>query len=133
MTIKVLVVEDDLANQQVALLFLKRFGYQAIIAENGAVAVENCKETKYPIIFMDCQMPVMDGFTASLAIRENQGPNQFTPIIALTANSLIGIKKECISAGMDDILSKPISLDRLNEMTEKWIGKSCSHLNENLR
>jgi len=123
MTTEILIVEDDFANQQVARLFLKKFGYESEIVENGEKAVEATKHKKYSLIFMDCQMPVMDGFTATRSIRVTQGVNQNTPIIALTANLVNGINQQCRSSGMDDVICKPISMQGLKDITEKWIGK----------
>lgn len=121
MTNKILVVEDDFANQQVATLFLKKFGFDCDVAENGHEAVALSSKIKYPLIFMDCQMPGMDGFEATQQIRKTEGPNQKTPIIALTANAVMGIREKCLAAGMSDILTKPIKMESLNEMAKKWI------------
>lgn len=121
---KILIVEDDFANQQVASLFLKRFGFQTEIAENGKQAVEMANQQKYPIIFMDCQMPLMDGFEATKKIRNYCQFNQQTPIIALTANLLAGISLKCQQAGMDDILNKPVKMDEMQLMAKKWFDQS---------
>ncbi len=130
MNTDVLVVEDDIANQQVAVLLLKKFGYKVKLAIDGEIAVELAMEQKYSLILMDCQMPRMDGYDASIAIRKNPGPNQTTPIIALTANLMEGIDSECLAAGMDDVLNKPVLADNLKIMVEKWRGKlSQYHLN----
>ncbi len=124
MTSTILIVEDDFANQQVASLFVKKFGYHFDVAENGEIAVEKAKQIPFDLILMDCQMPVMDGFEATKNIRNHQGPNQNTPIIALTANIVSGIEKECTDIGMNDLLNKPVSMNAMKEMIEKWIGKS---------
>ena len=118
-----MVVEDDFANQQVATLFLKKFGYDTEVAENGAIALELARQKKYSLILMDCQMPVTDGFTATKAIRSTPGPNQHTPVIALTANLVSGIRTECQNCGMDDILYKPVTMKGMQEMVAKWIDK----------
>ena len=123
MTSKILGVEDDFANQQVAVLFLKKFGYDTDVAENGAVAVEMAQKEKYPLIYMDCQMPKMDGFAATKQIRNSEGPNKTTPIIALTANAVVGIHEECLSCGMNDVLNKPINMQSLEDITKQWIEK----------
>jgi CheY-like chemotaxis protein len=120
---KILVVEDDFANQQVATLFLKKFGYQAEVAENGAIAASLAQQHQYQLILMDCQMPIMDGFTATKAIRMSEGPNQNTPIIALTANLVSGIKVECKDCGMNDILYKPVAMNAMKAMVDKWIDQ----------
>lgn len=128
MNTKVLVVEDDFANQQVATLFLKKFGYDSEVAENGAIAVELAQLNKYPLILMDCQMPVMNGFDATKTIRNNPGPNQTTAIVALTANLVSGINKEIQKCGMDDILNKPVKMQEMQDMTKLWFGKTSTNL-----
>ncbi len=120
----ILVVEDDFANQQVAVLFLKKFGYSTEIADNGAIAVEMALHKKYSLILMDCQMPIMDGFTSTRTIRSSEGLNQKTPIIALTANLVSGIHGDCEESGMDDILNKPVTMKAMQAMVTKWID--CS-------
>ena len=120
----ILVVEDDFANQQVALLFLKKLGYSSEIAANGKVAVDLTLKKKYLLILMDCQMPVLSGFEASIAIRNSDGPNQQTPIIALTANMVENVVEQCKKSGIDDILNKPINMDNMAKILAKWIGQS---------
>ncbi len=124
MDTKILIVEDDFANQQVATLFLKKFGYQTEVAENGAVAASLSQQKQYSLILMDCQMPIMDGFTATEAIRTTPGPNQETPIIALTANLVSGIRADCEHCGMNDILYKPVTMAAMQAMVEKWVDQS---------
>jgi CheY-like chemotaxis protein len=121
MTLKILVVEDDFANQRVTCLFLKKLGYEVDIAEHGGIAIELALATPYLLIFMDCQMPIVDGFEATRKIRSTPGPNQKTPIIALTANVVCGVNSECIEAGMDDVLNKPIQLDSMKHMLVNWL------------
>ncbi len=125
---KILVVEDDFANQQVATLFLERFGYQTEIASNGQIAIELANQTKYGLIYMDCQMPTVDGFEASRRLRNTPGLNQTTPIVALTANMVSGIKQRCISAGMDDVICKPINMDALELMSQRWFNQKSGFL-----
>ncbi|PHS18245.1 MAG: hypothetical protein COA86_08875 [Kangiella sp.] len=122
MTATILIVEDDFANQQVASLFVKKFGYLSEVAENGEIAVEKAMAIPFDLILMDCQMPIMDGFEATKKIRNHQGPNQNTPIIALTANIVNGIAKECTDIGMNDLLNKPVSMNTMREMIEKWLS-----------
>jgi len=122
MTATILIVEDDFANQQVASLFVKKFGYLSEVAENGEIAVEKAMAMPFDLILMDCQMPIMDGFEATKKIRNHQGPNQNTPIIALTANIVNGIAKECTDIGMNDLLNKPVSMNTMREMIEKWLS-----------
>jgi len=119
---KILVVEDDFANQRVASLFIAKLGHEVEIAENGSIAVDKTASTAYDLILMDCQMPIMDGFEACRTIRELEGPNQKIPIVALTANVVAGIDQECLQAGMDDILNKPVQLDNMQAMLDKWLN-----------
>ena len=123
MTAKILIVEDDFANQQVASLFIKKFGYEYDVAVNGKIAVEKTLTISYDLILMDCQMPVMDGFEATAKIIEFENINnqKHIPIIALTANSLHGDKEKCIAAGMDDYLSKPVSQKDFAKIVSKWL------------
>ena len=125
---KILVVEDDFANQQVASLFLGRFGYQTEIATNGQIAIELAQKIKYGLIYMDCQMPTVDGFEATQHLRTNPGLNQTTAIVALTANMVSGIKQRCISAGMDDVICKPINMETLEMMSQRWFNKPSGFL-----
>jgi len=121
MSLKILVVEDDFANQRVASLFLKKLGYEVEIAEHGGQAIELISTNTYDLIFMDCQMPVMDGFEATQKIRATDGTNKNIPIIALTANVVCGVNGECIDAGMNDVLNKPIQLDNMKQMLDTWL------------
>lgn len=107
--IKVLLVEDTLINQKVAKMMLKKIGMDVTVAENGQVAVDYCQKEQFNLILMDCQMPVMDGFEATKTIRDLQGEQQRTPIVALTANVLQAEKDKCFAAGMDDFVAKPVN------------------------
>ena len=126
MTARILVVEDDFANQRVASLFLQKLGHQVDIAENGLKALNLAAENDYQLIFMDCQMPVMDGFEAARQIRQKGNESQRVPIIALTANVVSGIQQECEAAGMNDILNKPIQLSVMQAMLDKWLVRTDS-------
>ena len=118
---RILVVEDDLANQKVAELFLRKLGYQVELASNGQQAIELCKEADYDLVLMDCQMPIMDGFETTRQLRQKCSEKGKIPIVALTANVVSGINQQCRDAGMDDVLNKPIGLDTLKHMLEKWL------------
>ncbi|MEM1222485.1 MAG: ATP-binding protein, partial [Verrucomicrobiota bacterium] len=116
---KILVAEDNPVNRQVAGRFLKRLGCEAEFAINGAEALKKLKSGgNYDMIFMDCQMPVMDGYDATRAIREGHGGTENTSIFisAMTANAMQGDRKKCLDAGMDAYISKPISLNELQDI-----------------
>ena len=112
--LKVLVVEDNKVNQQLALRFLERLGQKADLAANGAEAVQAASATSYDLILMDMQMPVMNGIEAARAIRNGDGPNKAAPIIAMTANASDEDRDACHDAGMDGFEPKPITLKRLH-------------------
>lgn len=122
---KLLVVEDNVVNQRVCGAMLSKLDYEFDVAENGAIALERTQEHRYDLILMDCQMPVMDGFTATAWIRDRERDKDLepTPIIALTANALQGDAQRCFDAGMDDYVSKPFTLEQLQAMLEKWLAQ----------
>jgi CheY-like chemotaxis protein len=122
------LVEDNIINQKVALSFLKKLGYQSDVASDGNEAVKAMTQYKYALVFMDCQMPKMDGYEATMCIRDAQykALNPNTPIIAMTANAMKGDKEKCIDAGMNDYLSKPIDAKRLDAMLKKWMRKKVA-------
>ncbi|MBN7819345.1 PAS domain S-box protein [Bowmanella yangjiangensis] len=115
--LKVLLVEDNLINQEVARSMLERLGLQVDLAENGAEAIKKLASPEnFQLVLMDCQMPVMDGYDATRRIRRGEGgqANSHIPIIAMTANAMQGDEEACLAAGMDAYLSKPINLSRLH-------------------
>ena len=119
---RILLTEDDAINQEVATIMLESMGYDVVIADNGQMAVDTLlQDDKFDLILMDCQMPVMDGFNATRKIRENKFN---IPIIALTANAMQGDKEQCLEAGMDDYLTKPISKPDLCRVVTHWTSKS---------
>ena len=117
----ILLVEDMEANRKLAQIMLRKLGYISDIAVNGKEAVEATSKTKYELIFMDCQMPVMDGYTATGLIKVKDGLNSSTPIVAMTANALEGDREKCLEAGMEDFITKPINQQKLAEALQKWI------------
>ena len=115
---RILIAEDNPINQQLAMIVLTKMGYEPELAENGQEAVEKQQQDKYDIILMDVQMPEMDGMQAARVIRSEQKVQPV--IIAMTANAMQEDKEECLQAGMNDYLSKPINLDELLLVLKKW-------------
>jgi signal transduction histidine kinase/DNA-binding response OmpR family regulator len=118
--LRVLVAEDNVVNQKVAGLMLRRLGLRPDFAANGHEAVEMFSMAPYDLIFMDCQMPQMDGYEAAREIRSRQVPGRRVAIIALTAEAMAGSRESCIAAGMDDYISKPVKPGDLLAKLEKW-------------
>jgi len=111
----ILVVDDSAVNQRVAALMLSRLGYAVDLAANGEAGVEAASKRRYDAVFMDMQMPVMNGIEATLRIRSGDGPNRETPILALTANAFESDRVDCFNAGMNSVLTKPLQLKALAE------------------
>lgn len=119
----ILVVEDHAINQQVALLLLDGLGFEAHVADNGRAAIDILSRTPYSLVFMDVQMPEMNGLDATRAIRKKETTTgQRVPIVAMTAHALEGSREECIAAGMDDYISKPINPVGLKAVLGKWLA-----------
>ena len=118
--VRVLVAEDSVVNQTVAVRMLERLGLRPDVAGNGREAVDLCAMLPYDLIFMDCQMPEMDGYTATAEIRKRQGSDRRAAIIAMTAEAMEGCREHCIAAGMDDYIAKPVRLDDMIEALKKW-------------
>ena len=119
---KVLLVEDNPINQKVATLLLGKLGVKPEIAKNGEEAVNLLKAKSFDLVFMDCQMPVMDGFAATEAIRKmEKHTGKHTTIIAMTAHAMKGDREKCIQAGMDDYIAKPIRPDELQKIITRWL------------
>jgi signal transduction histidine kinase/CheY-like chemotaxis protein/ligand-binding sensor domain-containing protein len=116
----ILVVEDNQINQKVLTRQLMNLGYAIEVAENGAEAVEMVKSGRYDLVFMDVQMPVMDGFQATRAIRSADADWSAVPIVAVTANAFQSERDKCISFGMDGYLTKPVDKDLLQEALRRW-------------
>lgn len=122
-SLQLLLVEDNRVNQMVATGFLKRLGYSNIDrAENGEQALEKMLTGNYDLVFMDCQMPVMDGFEAATAIRLMEGRKALTPIIAMTACTMKGDREKCLAVGMNDYVSKPLNGQRIAEAIERCLA-----------
>ena len=119
---RVLMAEDNRVNQIVLSKMLEALGCDVEIVENGQEAVETWAESSFAIVLMDCQMPVLDGFGATALIREQEDAAHRIPIIAVTANAMKGDKENCIAAGMDDYISKPIEKEALIAVLQRWSG-----------
>ena len=119
----VLVVEDNPVNQTVAVHQLERLGYKAEVAADGSIALDLLEKQQFNLVLMDCQMPVMDGFEAASRLRQSEIDRSLkrVPVIAMTANALAGDRQKCLDAGMDDYITKPVDLERLSLVLEKWV------------
>lgn len=117
---RILLVEDNVMNQKLVLIALKNQGWTCDIAVNGSEAVQSCQAKKYDVVFMDCQMPVMDGYEATRQIRAAVDPDRRIPIIAMTANAMEGDREKCLAAGMDDYISKPIHFNVMYQMIVQY-------------
>ena len=125
---RVLLVEDNPINQELAHILLDKLGCTTETANNGQEALDALAQTEVDLVFMDCQMPVMDGYNASRAIREMSGLKSKVPIVAMTANALRGDREKCLNAGMDDYLSKPVKIEAIRDMVIKWTDRDQSEL-----
>jgi two-component system sensor histidine kinase/response regulator len=119
---KILVVEDNVINQKVALGQLKVLGYEADVAGNGTEAIEAVRTRAYDLVLLDCQMPDIDGYDVARTIRQLGSGTRRIPIIAMTAHTMEGEREKCLAAGMDDYLAKPVSTQRLSAVLVRWLG-----------
>ena len=120
---RLLVAEDNLVNQKVAMRILEKAGHRVDVVNNGIEAVAAIENTSYDMVFMDIQMPEMDGYEATAAIRKMAPEYSELPIIAMTAHAMKGDREKCIASGMDDYISKPVRPKGLLEMVQRWAGK----------
>jgi Signal transduction histidine kinase len=118
---RVLVVEDNVVNQKVALGQLRHLGYDAEVVGSGNDAIRAAREGQYDLILLDCQMPDLDGYDVAHAIRGMEQGKRHVPIVAMTAHVMEGERERCITSGMDDYLAKPVSTSRLAETLSRWI------------
>ena len=121
---RVLIAEDNRVNQKVALAMLTKFQLKPDLAENGQEALELLAHQSYDLVLMDCQMPVIDGYVATRRLRDQEIANNasHTPVVALTAHATTEAREICLTAGMDDYLSKPINRDALTDVLARWLG-----------
>jgi CheY-like chemotaxis protein/HPt (histidine-containing phosphotransfer) domain-containing protein len=122
----VLIVEDNWVNQQVAMGTLAKLGCQVDVAGGGREALERLRAAAYDLVFMDCEMPEMDGYATTAEIRRLEGPARRIPIVAMTAHAMEGDRERCLAAGMDDYLSKPLELPAVHAALERWMAKPAA-------
>jgi signal transduction histidine kinase/DNA-binding response OmpR family regulator len=131
-TIRVLIAEDNAVNQKVAVHMLEKLGLRADVAANGREAAQLFEMLPYDLILMDCQMPDMDGFEASREIRRNESAGHHTVIIAMTAEAMAGAREQCLAAGMDDYIAKPVRLQDLSSVLNKCLPQQDSDIAQSL-
>ncbi len=117
---RVLLVEDNVVNQRVAVSLVSKRGYRVDVAQNGFEAIEATSKVCYVAVLMDCQMPKLDGYATTQHIRKREGDGARTPIIAMTANANAGDREKCLAAGMDDYVAKPVVGEELDRVLRQW-------------
>ncbi len=122
---RVLIAEDNPVNQMLARRMVEKLGYTTTVVPHGRAAVEIIQRESFDLVLMDCHMPELDGYGATREIRGLEKPGQRIPIIALTANVITGERENCLNAGMDDYLSKPVKADELAAMIDRWLAKKA--------
>ncbi len=118
----ILVVEDNVINQKVAVGLLRRLGYAAEVAESGAKALDAIGKRQYSLVLMDCQMPEMDGLETTRRLRSREPEGTHIPIVAMTGMVGTDDLRRCLESGMDDYLTKPILIDQLRAVLARWLA-----------
>ena len=121
---RILVVEDNEVNRTLAVMQLEGLGYTPEGVATGQQALEITKKERFDLILMDCQIPELDGYETTRRLRSLEGPNQQTPIVALTAHAMKGDRERCLAAGMDDYISKPYTQEVLAIALNHWLVRS---------
>src|SRR5439155_20575966 len=125
--LRILLVEDNFVNQRLATRLLEKRGHRVVLAGNGREAILALEKEKFDLVFMDLQMPEMDGFEATAAIREREkGTVLHQEVIALTAHAMTGDRERCLAAGMDGYLTKPIRPQELDNVLSMWVDRRMS-------
>jgi CheY-like chemotaxis protein len=119
---QILVVEDNVVNQKVAVGQLRNLGYDADVVGSGTEALEVIGSQSYDLILLDCQMPDIDGYDVARTIRSTESDGRRVPIVAMTAHVMDGEREKCLAAGMDDFLTKPVTMQRLGAVLVRWLG-----------
>jgi two-component system, sensor histidine kinase and response regulator len=118
---RVLLVEDNAVNQQVATAMIERLGARVDVAGNGKEALELMAALPYDLVLMDCEMPEMDGYAATVEIRRREGSERHVPIVAMTAHAMEGDRERCLAAGMDDYITKPVETMAIEGVVRRWV------------
>jgi CheY-like chemotaxis protein len=121
--VRILVAEDNVVNQKVALAILRKLGYRGEAVANGQDALAAVGRAPYDVVLMDCQMPGMDGYEAARRIRALPAPANRIPIVAVTANAMKGDREQCLQAGMDDYITKPVTAAAVEAALERWLPR----------
>jgi CheY-like chemotaxis protein len=130
---RVLLVEDSPVNQQVAARMLEKLGCRVALAVTGKEGIEIVQRQPLDLVFMDCEMPDLDGYETTRRIRAGEAPGQHVPIVALTAHAMKGHREQCLLAGMDDCVTKPIDMESLANAVSRWAcAPSCTDQEDRL-
>jgi CheY-like chemotaxis protein len=120
-TARVLLAEDNVVNQKVAFIMLQKLGLEVDVVATGIEALDALVGVSYDLVLMDCQMPEMDGFEATRRIRERERGSRRLPVVAMTANAMVGDREKCLEAGMDDHIPKPVRMEALHRTLSRWL------------